>query len=414
MPGTACQSLTQCTAASSGNVSTVRTAPSATTSLPTHSSEPITPSPPLCFSHTSNAPFLARPGWRQTIIIVLRQMAPTFIPPKLAPQHSPPEMQSDKATSESPIEAVPAADLSLASLTPLSLSLASGSGPPVTLQEQHIGTLLGSIVWPGGRYLAQYLHHMHTALPTLLPSQSASSAPPARVCPHFSLPHSFLRGKRVIELGSGTGIVGIIAARCNPSTLVLTDLPALIPLLTTNIQSNTQPTTPTTTAIHCLPLTWSTSLTPTLLTHPILRTPFHYMLLSDVVYDAYDVRQVDGIDNHRRLFYTVHCFGLVSVELVILLTYTARREEEGVFFGLLREYGYCWTVKRADEVVPGCVDVEDRRVDIYVIWRNESVSGEMHKHVKDRRLSAWVTEERSRQDEQLQQKLQARKQRQKA
>ena len=294
----------------------------------------------------------------------------------------------------------------LAPLTPLSLSLSSTGGQSVTLHEQHIGTLLGSIVWPGGRYLASYLHRMHTTLPALLPPKNSSTAPPARLCPHFSLPHSFLQGKRVLELGSGTGIVGIVAARCRPATLVLTDLPDLLPLLTANLASN--PAHPaSTTAIHCLALTWSTTLSASELSGELL-LPFDVLLLSDVVYDAFDTRQSDGINNHHRLFHTLHCFTLLSPGLLILLTYTARREEESVFFELLRLHGYCWTVKRADEVVPDSVDAEDRRVDFYVLWRNENVSGEMHSHVKDRRLSAWVTEERSRQEEELQRKLTAR------
>ena len=278
----------------------------------------------------------------------------------------------------------------------------------VTLHEQHIGTLLGSIVWPGGRYLASYLHHMHTSLPALLPSTSHSSAPFTRLCPHFSLPHSFLRGKRVIELGSGTGVVGVIAARCHPATLVLTDLPELLPLLSTNLASNT--TTHSPTAIHCLPLTWSTTLEPSDLTGE-LALPFDVMLLSDVVYDAFDTRHSTSINNHHALFHTLHTFTRLSPSLLILLTYTERREEEAVFFELLRVNGYCWTVRRADEVVPESVDGEDRRVDFYVIWQAPAVSGDMHRHVRDRRLSAWVTQECSRQDNELQRKLLARKER---
>ena len=319
-------------------------------------------------------------------------------------QHTAAALSTCKPTSDISADAVPAANLSLGSLTPLSLSLSCAGGPAITLHEQHIGTLLGSIVWPGGRYLASYLQRMHAPLPAVLLSSATART---RLCQHFSLPHSFLRGKRVIELGSGTGIVGIVAARCLPATLVLTDLPELLPLLSSNLAAATKTTPPATTAVHCLPLTWSTTLAASELTGE-LGLPFDVMLLSDVVYDAFDTRQSDGINNHHRLFHTLHYFTLLSPTLTILLTYTARREEEAVFFELLRVHGYCWTVKAASEVVPDSVDAEDRRVDFFVIWRNECVSGEMHKHVKDRRLSAWVTEERSRQDDELQRKLKQR------
>ena len=345
------------------------------------------------------------PPSRRCDMVTINSAPSQASPAQPSPASQAPATKAEKKRTGDSAPDVEAAadDLSLASLTPLSLSLSPVGGLSVTLHEQHIGTLLGSIVWPGGRYLALYLHHMHTALPTLLPFDPSRPAPPNRVCAHFSLPHSFLRGKRVIELGSGTGIVGIIAARCSPSTLVLTDLPALLPLLAANVASNI-PSTSVSTAIHCLPLTWSTTLTAAELTGE-LAVPFDVMLLSDVVYDAFDTRQADGINNHQRLFHTLHCFAQLSPSLLVLLTYTARREEESVFFELLRLHGYCWSAKRADDVVPNGVDAEDRRVDFYVIWRNECVSGDMHRHVRDRRLSAWVTAERSKQNEELQRKL---------
>ena len=336
---------------------------------------------------------------------------PVALPTPLGVQHPstsrtvPATKPSHKSADKQPGDASQPDFTSLASLTPLLLPLAAGGGSAsVTVQEQHIGTLLGSIVWPGGHYLASYLHLMHASTAT------APTAASTRLCPHFSLPHSFLRGKRVIELGSGTGVVGIVAARCHPSSLVLTDLPDLLPLLSANLAATTAAAAAahSSTAVHCLPLTWRTSLAPSELSGELAR-PFDVMLLSDVVYDAWDTRQSDGVNNHRRLFHTLHCFATLSPSLLVLLAYTPRREEESEFFDLLRAHGYCWTVRSAAEVVPDSVRAEqDRRVDMYLVWRNECVSGEMHRHVRDRRLSAWVSEEKGRQDELLQRKLAAR------
>ena len=46
-----------------------------------------------------------------------------------------------------------------------------------------------------------------------------------------------LRGKRLLELGAGTGALGLAAA-CQGTRVVLSDLPTVIPLLETNIRLN--------------------------------------------------------------------------------------------------------------------------------------------------------------------------------
>ncbi|CAL1609920.1 unnamed protein product [Knipowitschia caucasica] len=49
-----------------------------------------------------------------------------------------------------------------------------------------------------------------------------------------------LKGKRVIELGSGTGLVGICAARLG-AAVTLTDLPRVLPQLQHNVSANAPP-----------------------------------------------------------------------------------------------------------------------------------------------------------------------------
>ncbi|KAK7915645.1 hypothetical protein WMY93_011406 [Mugilogobius chulae] len=49
-----------------------------------------------------------------------------------------------------------------------------------------------------------------------------------------------LKGKRVIELGAGTGLLGIFAARMG-AAVTLTDLPVALPPLRANVSANTPP-----------------------------------------------------------------------------------------------------------------------------------------------------------------------------
>ncbi|XP_056131216.1 EEF1A lysine methyltransferase 3-like [Lampris incognitus] len=69
---------------------------------------------------------------------------------------------------------------------------------------------------------------------------------------HFFEQQSFdLRGKRIIELGAGTGIVGILAALLG-ADVTLTDLPLAVPQLKANVSAN-------------MPITGWPSVTPTVL-----------------------------------------------------------------------------------------------------------------------------------------------------
>ena len=73
----------------------------------------------------------------------------------------------------------------------------------------HPGLEIGSVLWEGGLILSEYL---------------------------LQNPHLTFQ-KRIIELGSGLGISGIVASQ-SAATVHLTDKPDLIPLLTRNIALN--------------------------------------------------------------------------------------------------------------------------------------------------------------------------------
>ena len=50
--------------------------------------------------------------------------------------------------------------------------------------------------------------------------------------------HHLVAHKKVLDLGTGTGIVGLAAAQCGADEVVLTDQPALEPLVRSNIERN--------------------------------------------------------------------------------------------------------------------------------------------------------------------------------
>ncbi|XP_061688182.1 EEF1A lysine methyltransferase 3-like isoform X2 [Syngnathoides biaculeatus] len=57
------------------------------------------------------------------------------------------------------------------------------------------------------------------------------------LCRYFEEQHVEWRGRRVIELGAGTGVVGILAA-CLGADVTLTDLPVALPQLEANVCAN--------------------------------------------------------------------------------------------------------------------------------------------------------------------------------
>ncbi len=81
--------------------------------------------------------------------------------------------------------------------------------PPIILLECHGVMGVGGRMWDAGIVLLRYLceaKHAH-----------------------------IIQGHRVVELGAGTGIVGLAAARLGAASVVLTDLTDVCPLLTQNV-----------------------------------------------------------------------------------------------------------------------------------------------------------------------------------
>ncbi|KAM7401933.1 hypothetical protein PAMP_017210 [Pampus punctatissimus] len=85
-----------------------------------------------------------------------------------------------------------------------------------------------------------------------------------------------LRGRRIIELGAGTGVVGIVAARLG-ADVTLTDLPVALPQLQANVSANMPssgwPSAPPT----VLPLSWGKD-------HMDFPSDWDLVLCADIIY----------------------------------------------------------------------------------------------------------------------------------
>jgi hypothetical protein len=58
------------------------------------------------------------------------------------------------------------------------------------------------------------------------------------VCAYLESIRSEIQGKVVLDMGSGTGVVGLFAARCGASQVIISDLPPLVELMETNARTN--------------------------------------------------------------------------------------------------------------------------------------------------------------------------------
>lgn len=88
------------------------------------------------------------------------------------------------------------------------------------------------------------------------------------------------RGKKVLELGAGTGVVGLVLA-AHGADVTLTDLPEALPILRHNAAANFEPGTPEAERVRVLPLDWTQGLSPALRQ----LQPFDVVVGADLVYN---------------------------------------------------------------------------------------------------------------------------------
>ncbi|XP_014859706.1 PREDICTED: protein-lysine methyltransferase METTL21B-like [Poecilia mexicana] len=96
------------------------------------------------------------------------------------------------------------------------------------------------------------------------------------LCRYFEDQSVELRGRRVIELGAGTGVVGILAARLG-AEMTITDLPLALPQLRANVSANVPPAGWPSAPPAVLPLCWGED-------HLAFPSDWDLVLCADIVY----------------------------------------------------------------------------------------------------------------------------------
>ncbi|KAL1524490.1 hypothetical protein AB1Y20_019384 [Prymnesium parvum] len=131
-----------------------------------------------------------------------------------------------------------------------------------------------------GECLVGVLHHSkirqrvveidHPALPSVVRVEQRPDAPFTdeadgtcrRIWPtavvlsrYFCANPDMLKGKRILELGAGAGIVGLVCAALGAELVVITDMPEALPLIEANVQRNSAVES----QVAVMPCTWGDS-----------------------------------------------------------------------------------------------------------------------------------------------------------
>ncbi|KAK1228887.1 Protein-lysine N-methyltransferase efm6 [Marasmius sp. AFHP31] len=150
----------------------------------------------------------------------------------------------------------------------------------------------GGVVWPAGQILSNYLFRKGSA---------------------------YLEGKNVLELGSGTGLVGLVAAMLDPSHVWITDQAFLLDMMKENVSKNNL-------ASKCTvaELDWGTPV-PANIPRPDM------ILAADCVY----------FEPAFPLLVQTLC-DLVGDKTQVLFCYKKRRKADKRFFAMLKKK-FIWT-----------------------------------------------------------------------
>lgn len=104
-----------------------------------------------------------------------------------------------------------------------------------------------------------------------------------RLIDYFSRHPDIIRNKRVLELGSGTGLAAIALHNCKPAAMMLTDIAEVVPLLQANIRLNGVMIDSAICDVYAAcELEWGTELTSL---DAIMRESPEVIVASDVVYE---------------------------------------------------------------------------------------------------------------------------------
>lgn len=195
-------------------------------------------------------------------------------------------------------------------------------------------------------------HHLHSIQATVttrqLPSQGLSfqlwPAASALVSLLDRCPSSLLLPPppiniNILELGSGTGLVGIAAAAILGARATLTDLPHVLPNLRSNADANAALIAARGGSVDVRRLTWGDEEDHSSLSSS---TTFDVVMASDVVYYAHLI---------DPLLQTLSCF--VKGEVVFVMAHLRRwKKRDAVFFRKAKKL-FDFTVVHTDPPLPG-------------------------------------------------------------
>ena len=134
--------------------------------------------------------------------------------------------------------------------------------PSLTIvQANNVGST-GGALWTAGLALSRYLEHAHAVS---------------------------LRGQRVLELGCGTGLAGLVAAALGANA-VLTDIASVLPLLQSNVDCNAAAVAAGGGTAEVAELTWGT--TPIAVDYG---ASFDLIIAADVIYEPAHVPLLLGV-----------------------------------------------------------------------------------------------------------------------
>ena len=165
-------------------------------------------------------------------------------------------------------------------------------GFPIVIHQDPLKAGCGGNLWHAALYMCHYFENKER------------------------FPEGFFNGKRVVDLGSGTGLVGICLRKLG-ADCVLTDLQNVLPLLRANVDENFGVGTSAAAGV-VEELQWGSDVS-------AFRPPFDLVIASDCTYNE-------------------HCFDLLLHTLAalsdthteIVLSFQKRRKADNVFFAKAR------------------------------------------------------------------------------
>ncbi|WWC92091.1 uncharacterized protein L201_007045 [Kwoniella dendrophila CBS 6074] len=160
----------------------------------------------------------------------------------------------------------------------------------------------GGIAWPAGEVLSRYIAYRHGIDP------------------------SHLRNKKILELGSGTGLVGIVAGMLEPTSEIwVTDQSILLDLMEINTELNIPTNQQGKRNVHVSELNWGDDLS----LNQIPIKDIDIILAADCVYfePAFPL-----------LVKTLYDLAPIGKEIEILFCWKKRRKADKRFFAMLKKH----------------------------------------------------------------------------